>query len=291
MSDARRVWIVGPIAWDTVVYVDQYPTSGRFTQSRKTIERPGGSAANVAQALATAGIETGFVTTIGDDAIGQQLHSTLAASRIAHLVVHRAPGESDHVLVLVDDDGERTILGLSPRTMHHITSRDAPLEPGDIVVFVVWSDHFLADLDHVRAHGCTTVVGLGALDNPAVTADIAFGSRSDVIGEVEPTRHLTRFGRIVVTSGPEGALQIDGNGELRQSAFPTAVVDTTGAGDAFLAGYLAMYARGFEDGMEALDAGARWAARTVSHEGSIPPEWGDVAPERSRAQSPTGPSR
>ena len=44
MSDARRVWIVGPVAWDTVVYVDHYPTPGRFTQCRKTIERPGGSA-------------------------------------------------------------------------------------------------------------------------------------------------------------------------------------------------------------------------------------------------------
>ncbi|HET7822224.1 MAG TPA: carbohydrate kinase family protein [Ornithinibacter sp.] len=279
MRAARRVWVVGPVAWDTVVYVDRYPTPGRFTQCRRTIERPGGSAANVAQAVATAGIETGFVTTIGDDAIGHQLRSTLAASRIAHLVVQSTPGESDHVLVLVDDDGERTILGLSPRTLHHITSRDAPLEPGDIVVFVVWSDHFLADLDRARAHGCTTIVGLGALDNPAVTADIAFGSRSDVIGEVEPAHHLTRFGRVVVTSGPEGALQTDGNGELRQSAIATAVVDTTGAGDAFLAGYLAMYARGFEDGVEALEAGARWAALTVSHEGSIPPEWDEVATE------------
>ena len=277
MSEARRVWIVGPIAWDTVVYVDQFPVRGRFTQSRNTIERPGGSAGNVAQALATAGVETGFVTTIGDDAIGQRLQSTLAASRIAHLVVNRTPGHSRHVLVLVDASGDRTILGLSPDTMGHITARGAPFEPGDIVVFVVWSDHFLPDLERARACGCTTVVGLGALDNPAVTADIAVGSRADAAGEVEPARHLTRFGRVVVTSGSEGALQLDGDRELRRPAIPAAVVDTTGAGDAFLAGYLAMYARGFVDGRRALDAGARWAALTVSHVGSIPPDWSHVA--------------
>jgi sugar/nucleoside kinase (ribokinase family) len=277
MSDARRVWIVGPTAWDTVVYVDRYPIAGRFTQCRTTIERPGGSAANVAQALATAGIETGFVTTIGDDAIGQRLQSTLAASRIAHLVDNRTPDESRHVLVFVDDEGDRTIVGLSPDTLHHITTRDAPLKAGDIVVFVVWDDHFLGDLEQARACGCTTVVGLAALDSPAVTADIAFGSRSDVVGEVDQAGHLARFGRIVVTSGPEGALQLDGEGELRQPALPTAVVDTTGAGDAFLAGYLAMYARGFDDGIKALDAGARWAAITVAHEGSIPPDWNKVA--------------
>jgi sugar/nucleoside kinase (ribokinase family) len=277
MSGARRVWIVGPVAWDTVVYVDRYPTPGRFTQSRTTIERPGGTAGNVAQALATAGIETGFVTTVGDDALGQQLESALAASRITHLVVNRAAGLSRHVLVIVDDEGDRTIVGLSPDTLQHITTRDAPLEAGDIVVFVVWSDHFLADLERARARGCTTVVGLAALGHRAVTADIAFGSRSDVSGEVGSADHLARFGRIVVTSGPEGALQLDGDGELRQPAIPTTVVDTTGAGDAFLAGYLALYARGHVDGLRALEAGARWAALTVAHEGSIPPDWDQVA--------------
>jgi sugar/nucleoside kinase (ribokinase family) len=161
--------------------------------------------------------------------------------------------------------------------MHHITAQDAPLEPGDIVVFVVWSNHFLPDLDRARARGCTTVVGLTALENPSVTADIAFGSRSDLIGDVDPKDHLTRFGRIVMTSGSKGAVQMDGQRELRQPAIPTDVVDTTGAGDAFLAGYLAMYARGFVDGPEALDAGARWAALMVSHQGSIPPDWSEVA--------------
>lgn len=276
MSTARRVWIVGPVAWDTVVYVDRYPVPGRFTQSRTTVERAGGTAANVARALATTGVETGFVTTIGDDAIGRQLESALSASRIAHLVLNRTPGASRHVMVLVDGDGDRTIVGLSPDTIHHITARDAPLAPGDVVAFVVWDDHFLPDLDLARSRGCTTLVGLAALDNPAVSADIAFGSRSDVIGEADPARHLNRFGRIVVTSGQQGARQVDGNGELHQPAFPTTPVDTTGAGDAFLAGYLAAYARGSVDGREALLAGSRWAAITVSREGSVPPDWSDA---------------
>jgi len=60
---------------------------------------------------------------------------------------------------------------------------------------------------------------------------------------------------------------------LHQPAFPADVVDTTGAGDAFLAGYLARYARGLTGGAEALEAGARWAARTVAVESSVPPPW------------------
>ena len=48
---SSRVWIVGPIAWDTVIYLPSMPKPGKFVQAIQTIERPGGTAANAAIAI------------------------------------------------------------------------------------------------------------------------------------------------------------------------------------------------------------------------------------------------
>lgn len=273
----KRVWVVGGIAWDTVLHLDTFPEPGGFTRGQRKTERPGGSAGNVAQALATAGVEVGFVTALGRDQRGKVLQQTLQDSQLAHLHIGWVDGESDHVLVIVHDRGDRTILGLSGDDADAIRLDGVPLADGDVVVFVVWDERYRDDLLIATAAGCITVVGLGALEDPEVRyADIAFGSHVDVRPGTRPESELGRFGRIVMTSGADGARQYTPEGNLWQPAFTADVVDTTGAGDAFLAGYLAAYAHGLDDGVAALEAGARWAAAMVSVEASIPPVWDDV---------------
>ena len=56
---ARKVWVQGPIAIDSVVYLSQFPVPGSFMNSLRTEERTGGSSANVALGLCTASVETG----------------------------------------------------------------------------------------------------------------------------------------------------------------------------------------------------------------------------------------
>jgi sugar/nucleoside kinase (ribokinase family) len=281
-APSRRVWIVGPVAWDTVAYLPALPAAGAYTQSRRTIERPGGTAGNVAQALATTGVETGFVTGLGDDVYADRLRLALTASGVRHLVVTRLAGGTHRVMIFVDDEGERTMVGLSPNGLDAVDLTAADLEPDDVVVFVVWDDVLLDELAFATARGCTTVVGLAAVMNPAVSADLAFGSRSDLprgpqgFDDLDLTQYLGRFGRIVMTRGEAGAVQLERGRVLHQPALPAEVVDTTGAGDAFLAGYLSQYAAGLTDGPEALAAGARWAAAAVSVEASVPPPWADV---------------
>ena len=58
---ARKVWVQGPIAIDSVVYLSQFPVPGSFMNSLRTEERTGGSSANVALGLCTASVETGLV--------------------------------------------------------------------------------------------------------------------------------------------------------------------------------------------------------------------------------------
>ncbi len=273
----RRVWVVGAIAWDTVLHIDAYPAPGTYTQGRNRRERPGGSAANVAQGVATSGLEVGFVTVLGRDDLGEVLHETLRRSDLQHLHIRWVDGETNHVLVLVDGAGDRTILGLAGDGLDTIHLDGVPLEPGDIVVFVVWNANLRADLEIAAAAGCITVVGLGALEDPHVAhADIAFGSHVDIAPGTDPRLHLDRFKRIVRTGGADGARQYTTDEVLHQPALLADVVDTTGAGDAFLAGYLSVYAHGLTDGRAALEAGARWAGLMVQLETSIPPHWRTV---------------
>jgi pseudouridine kinase len=76
-----------------------------------------------------------------------------------------------------------------------------------------------------------------------------------------------------------------GTDEIRQLAFKVEVKDTTGAGDAFIAGYLAGIAHGLS-ATHTLEVAAKWAATSVQFHSSIPPafevvkaQWGiDLIP-------------
>lgn len=291
-EQSARLWIVGAMAWDTVLHVASFPTPGGFTPKVRREERPGGSAANVAQAIATAGLETGFVTVLGRDPLGASLHQTLRTSELSHLDIRWIDGETNHVLVLVDGEGDRSIIALAGDQLDSIHLDQVSLRAGDIVVFVVWEESFRSDLQRATDAGCITVVGLGALvDGQVLGADIAFGSHVDVPPGTDPAHHLDRFDRIVMTNGADGARQFSAHGVIEQAAYPADVVDTTGAGDAFLAGYIATYAHGLRDGVEALRNGARWASVMVSMRASIPPPWSTVTGiERAAHAAGSGPS-
>jgi len=275
----RRVWIVGPIAWDSVYYLEHLPQPGKFAQSIRSVERPGGTAANSAIAIASTGIETGFVGYLGDDELSEKLLAQLEGSGIAHLHLQRLKGKPSHVAIYIDLQGERTIIGLSEDRLEEVTLAGADLQEGDIVVFHLWRDHFKKDLELAKRARCITVVGIEALKSD-ISADIAIGSASDVSSPPEDS--LASFQRIVVTQGVRGSTEYSRTGSVHQKALPAIQVDATGAGDAFLAGYITAVAMDKDLAAERLLMGATWAALAVESESSIPPNWSEVEQVLSR---------
>ncbi len=272
---SARVWIVGPIAWDTVLYLPHMPHVGKFVQGIRSIERPGGTAANAAIALATTGVETGFVGYIGDDEMSKKLRATLSESEITHLSITTLDGPPSHVLILIDEKGERTILGMTPDRLDQVNLQGVDLQSGDIVVFLLWRDHFASDLALAKSKGCITVVGAEAL-TLGIHADIAIGSRSDTSTLEVNENLLARIPRIVLTDGANGADQYFNGSVIHQESVATSVIDTTGAGDAFLAGYISVLALGEKSEGEALLVGSRWSGAALASESSIPPHWSTV---------------
>jgi len=283
---AKKVWVHGPIALDTVVYVSEFPTPGSFMNSLRTEERTGGSSANVALGLCTASVETGFVSYLGNDEIGKQLLTVLEQSGIKELVITQFEDKTSHALVIVDDKSERTIISMTTPHLRELRMDNVAFKAGDVVAFILWREEFLTDLVRAQATGCFTVVGASALADPSVThADLLMGSRNDFSTDLNPLDHLDRFTTIVLTDGVNGSVAYSGSDEIKQPAYQVEVKDTTGAGDAFIAGYLAGIAHELNPA-HCLEIAAKWAASAVQVNASIPPafevvkaQWGiDLIP-------------
>ncbi len=257
------VWIVGPVAWDSVRYHDGL-----------SIERPGGTGANVAIALASTGTEVNFVSYLGDDELSQKLDEHLKSSDIASLYTPVIPGPVSHVAIPVDERGERTIVVIEDDKLDQVSLSGLPIRAGDVVAFVIWRNNFARDLEIAQKAGAITIVGSAALTDVQVRhADYLIGSREDFDGAYSVEQALTRFTHVVVTNGAEGATLYSAQGSIFQPAEVADVVDTTGAGDAFLSALLHYLVINKKIDAQAMALAARWSALTVSSQGSIPPRF------------------
>ena len=282
---AKRVWVQGPIAIDTVVYLEKFPTPGTFMNSIKTVERTGGTSANVALGLCTTGVDTNFVGYLGNDDNGKKLREVLDKSQINSSIITEINGPTSHALILVDDKAERTIISMTTPYLRELRMDKVPFAKPDIVAFILWREEFLGDLQRAEKSGCFTVVGASALvDANVVHANMVLGSVSDIPSDVNPKDHLDRFDAIVLTDGLNGARYYSQGKELHQTAFDVKAVDVTGAGDAFISGYLTGLANDLEAATCLLIA-SQWAASSVQVNSSIPPafdlvrkQWGIELP-------------
>jgi sugar/nucleoside kinase (ribokinase family) len=282
---AKKVWVQGPIAIDTVVYLEKFPTPGTFMNSLKTIERTGGTSANVALGLCTTGVETNFVGYLGNDENGKKLRKVLDDSQIRNSIITEIDGPTSHALILIDNKAERTIISMTTPYLRELRMDNVPFSTPDIVAFILWREEFLGDLQRAEKLGCFTVVGAAALVDANIPhANLVIGSVSDISSGINPENHLDRFDEIVLTDGLNGAHYYSKKQKLHQSAFSVQAIDVTGAGDAFISGYLAGLANQL-DPANCLLLASQWAASSVQVNSSIPPafelvceEWGIELP-------------
>jgi sugar/nucleoside kinase (ribokinase family) len=264
----RRVLVFGPISLDTVIEIDKFPVNGGFVQGLERDDRVGGAGLNIAAAVASASIKTRFFSYIGDDEIGTYLKNKVGYLGLDTDDLHTISGRSLHAVITLDQSGERTVIALERNRFSEIIL-DVEYFPGDIVVFPVWRDFYLKYLNEARISGAKTVVGLNALSNPAVYADLLIGSEKDVAGlELD----FQRFRSAIITRGEYGVSVYDGELETKLPAKNVSVIDATGAGDSFLAGVLVGLAKD-ADLHSCAEIGVEWASAAVQHRGSIPPKW------------------
>ncbi|WAC28224.1 adenosine kinase [Ancylobacter sp. SL191] len=262
------------------------------------VEISGGSAANTMVGIASLGGRAGFIGKVRDDELGGIFAHDIRAAGVAYATPAATSGPTTaRCLILVTPDGERTMntfLGaaqdLTPGDV------DAPSVAGAAVTYLegyLWDPPAAKEafLTAARiAHEAGRTVALTLSDAFCVgryraeflelirsgTVDLVFANEAELMSlyETEFDAALAALRkdakRAVVTRSAKGALSVAGDDLVTVPAFPVAqVVDTTGAGDLFAAGYLHGFARGFTP-EESLKLGALAAAEIISHIGARP---------------------
>jgi sugar/nucleoside kinase (ribokinase family) len=284
----RPVIVVGDLMADVVAHAAG-PLAHASDTPARIAHRPGGGGANVAARLVENGVPALLVARVGEDTPGQAAVEELRRDGVELEVAIDALHATGTCVVIVEPGGERTMLP--------DRGANAALEPSDLPIdefaeggHLHLSGYTLLDpgsrpaglvaLEHARAAGMSISV------DPASAAPLQEVGAHTFLGW---TRHaslllpnaeeaavltgardpeaaawaLARDGReVVITLGKEGALWSDGERVERAKASPApAQVDSTGAGDAFTAGWLASRLQG-SDPTEAL-AAANFAAAQV----------------------------
>ena len=265
----------------------------------------GGSGANTAVGAALLGAKTGFIGKVRDDELGGLFAHDLKATGVSFTVPAASEGPATaRCFILVTPDGERTMntylgacQGLSPADVDEATVASAR---------TVYLEGYLWDPPAAKeafrkaakiAHNAGNAVALTLSDAFCVgryreeflglirdgSIDILFANIGELKSLYETDNEEAAIKALrdernqrgmhllgLVTRSAEGAIVVKG-GEIRaiEAAPVTELVDTTGAGDLFAAGFLAGHARGL-DNVSSARLGALAAAEVIQHIGAQP---------------------
>ena len=246
-----------------------------------TSELVGGNAVNVAVQAAGCGLRAAYAGAVGPagEAEGDRVVAALAARKVDTSLIARHDRPTSVTQILVGADGDR-------RIVHEDFGACAGWTPDpDTLAVLLRARHvhigWLQDGGALRR----ALVAAGVPVSQDVTVNaapedlgvmgltLAFASLPEAeAGQAEArAADLLAAGArgVVVTLGRQGSLALLDGHVWRAKALPVEAVDTTGAGDAFIAGFLAARLRG-ADVPGALAAGHRIAARCCQHPGGFP---------------------
>ena len=275
---------VGDLIEDVVVWLDEPFREGTDTSSRVTRTR-GGSAANVAHFAACNGITTRFVGCVGDDPLGESLVAQLARSGVDVRAQRR--GRTGSIIVIVHQDGERSML----------TDRGAAIELRDIDASVLDGVRIL----HIPTYSlviepiASSAIALSrvarergisvSIDASSAAVLEHFGAHHfrQLVEDMKPAFLLCNEDEARVLGADEG---VPGSQMvvIKRGAEPVTVItdesrvevpvpqvaeirDTTGAGDAFAAGFLGTLLTS-TDVHGAVHAGNSLASRVLTSPGA-----------------------
>lgn len=262
------------------------------------LQTPGGSAANTVAGVVSLGGRAAYIGKVAEDDLGRAYRAGMESEGVAfHAPPLGAGAATGRSLIAVTPDGERT--------MNTFLGAAGLLTPEDVApeliegAAVVYLEGYLFDPGEARrafakaaalAHGAGREIALTLSDAFVVDrhrealmgfietqADILFANEAEVLSltgaasfEMAVAALAGKVRLAAITRSAEGSVVLSAAGVVETRAEPVAqVVDTTGAGDQYAAGFLFAHARGFAPAACAR-LGSLAAAEVISHYGPRP---------------------
>ncbi|MBB4962154.1 adenosine kinase [Micromonospora polyrhachis] len=255
MSDQTDVLVLGGAGVDTIVHVPDLPLPFQDSYHVPAIEmRAGQTGDNVALGLRALGLRTVHIDVLGDDREGELVRALHEAYDIPLLAVPTGAG-TKRAVNLVDPTGRRLSLYDGSR------SDDSDRLPAELLAAHTSKARLVhVSITHPCQHAIGQLVDSAAVvstdlhdwdgENPyheafAYAADVVFLSATALVDGPAALRRIIDAGRariVVATAGAQGGYAlVRGEDEIRPftAVRPVApVIDSNGAGDAFVAGFL-----------------------------------------------------
>ncbi len=281
MLGASIIVCVGDLLVDVVCTLRDPLRKGTDAFSVNTF-RQGGSAANVAVAAARGGASARFVGGVGDDTFADFLLAAMVDAGVEVCAPRYPVATTGTVVVLVEPDGERTMAPdrgasalLEPpdrswllgAAVVHIPLYAFEVEPlaSTVLTLAAWAHEVGIGVSvDLSAVSLLENLGVSRVDSLAeqLKPDVVFANRDEATA-AGAFRSATLF---IEKNGPD-PVRIFVSGSLSESVPVPAidnVEDTTGAGDAFAAGFLSNFIRGGNTAFSVVQ-GSEFASRLLRH--------------------------
>lgn len=245
---------VGLNATDTLIPVHEFPSSGAKVEFRSASVLPGGQVASAMVACRQWGLAARYIGKLGEGPSAKLHCAEFARVGVEARLLYASGCESQQSFILVEDSGERTVLWkrddrltIRPEELKQewiIDARALHLDGHDTSAALLaaeWAQNVgipvIADIDELY-DGIENL--LHRIDYLIVSRNVPeeLTGCADLGHSLAAMRH--RFGcrLTAATLGHDGVLAWDGERYLYASAYRVPVVDTTGAGDIFHAGFI-----------------------------------------------------
>ena len=239
----------------------------------------GGNAVNVAVALQRAGCPTAYIGAIGDDPDGKTIVRDLGREGVDTTHVKVYPGchtACTHIRLTSQNERQFVFEDLGPKDHFLLEEPDLAFIAQHHLIHNTWQGGTEKYLARFKRHdGLLISQDYGErytsdfIDCTIPFVDVAFFSIPEDAPQTmnDLAQKMSQRGPrlVVVTQGAKGSLAFDGNLHF-SPAYPIEVIDTLGAGDAFIGTFLAHWLK-HEMISQCMDSAAKVASETCSHFG------------------------